>query len=304
MPPWVHAYLYRVASEIMGRVVAHEGGKRQEPQPRDELPQLAPDERVTAALEALLFTAAGIMGTYAHRTQTETFTAGADRHPTSIAAMRGRRLVYCSETERSKTWAESRIKDVTGGDKLCARFMRQDEFEYQPDFKLFVSGNYEPAIEAADPAMRNRFFVVPFDQIYEGQSVDQHLDEKLKAEWPGIFAWLVDGCLEWQSNGFSVPTKVRAATDAYFDRQDVFAQWLDQETVAGSELLETNRQLFKSWKAFAKDSGEAPGTAKTFAERMKRAGFHGPSPTKLDGKNVRVYRGLKVLVQSPATAKP
>jgi putative DNA primase/helicase len=245
----------------------------------------------------LLRATAGIMGSYAHRAQVETFTAGPDRHPTDIAAMRGKRLVYCSETERNRKWGEARIKDVTGGDKLRARFMRQDEFEYQPDFKLYVSGNYEPAIETADQAMRNRFYVVPFDQVYEGQHVDQHLDEKLQAEWPGIFSWLIDGCLDWQANGFSVPAKVRTATDAYFDRQDVFAQWLDQECVRGIELKDTNKRLFKSWETFAKDSGEAPGTSKTFAERMNRAGFQGPRPTKIDGKNVRVYHGLKALIQ-------
>jgi putative DNA primase/helicase len=214
-----------------------------------------------------------------------------------MASMRGARLVYCSETERGKNWAEGRIKDVTGGDRIRAHFMRQDSFEYQPEFKLFVSGNYEPAIETADPAMRNRFYVVPFDQVFEGAKVDQQLDDKLKSEWPGILAWLVEGCLLWQAHGLVTPAKVRAATDEYFERQDVFAQWLAQETVAGSGLSDHTERLFKSWTSFAKDNGEDPGTSKTFAERMLRAGFKKKDSFALvpGGKKLRGYSGLKGL---------
>jgi putative DNA primase/helicase len=245
----------------------------------------------------LLRAVAGIMGTYAHRARAETFTAGLHGHPEELAVMRGKRLVYCSETERGRSWAEGRIKDVTGGDRIRARFMRQDSFEYQPEFKLFVSGNYEPAIETADPAMRNRFYVVPFDQVFEGANVDQHLDDKLKSEWPGILAWLVNGCLLWQEHGLATPDKVRAATDEYFERQDVFAQWLAQETVAGAGLSDHTERLFKSWTGFAKDNGEDPGTSKTFAERMKRAGFKQKDAFALSpgGKKLRGYSGLKGL---------
>jgi putative DNA primase/helicase len=240
---------------------------------------------------------AGILGTYAHRAQPETFTTGADRHPTELAAMRGKRLVYVAETERGRKWAEGRIKDITGGDKLRARFMRQDEFEFMPEFKLLVSGNYEPQIESADEAMRNRFFVIPFDQVFAGKEADQHLDEKLRAEWPGILAWAIEGCLDWQTNGLVLPAKVQAATGAYFERQDVFTQWLAQETLRGTDLHDTNTRLFRSWSSFAKDNGEDAGTMKAFAERMNRAGFSGPHPTTLNNVKCRVYRGVRALAQ-------
>jgi putative DNA primase/helicase len=240
-----------------------------------------------------------IMGTYAHRARTETFTAGMQGHATEMAAMRGTRLVHCSETERGKSWAEGRIKEVTGGDRLRANFMRQDFFEFQPEFKLFVIGNYEPAIATADPAMRNRFYVVPFDQEFTAEkgNLDQHLYDKLKSEWPGILAWLVDGCLFWQEHGLVAPDKVRAATDAYFERQDVFAQWLAQETVAGAGLSDHQGRLFGSWTSFAKENGEEPGTSKTFAERLERAGFKKKDAFALvpGSKKLRGYSGLKGL---------
>ena len=108
-------------------------------------------------------------------------------------------------------------------------------------------------------------------------------------------AWAITGCLDWQENGLVIPPKVRAATDAYFDRQDVFAQWLSQETVAGADFDDTNTRLFDSWRCFVKDNGEDPGSMKLLAERMNRAGFSGPHPTRKDGKSVRVYRGLRAL---------
>jgi putative DNA primase/helicase len=183
----------------------------------------------------LMHTAADILGTYAHRANPVTFATG-ERHSTEIAAMRGKRFVYCSETERGQTWAAGRIKDITGGDKLRARFMRQDEFEFQPEFKLIVSGNDEPQIESVDQAMRRRFFVIPFDQQFEGSNQDSHLKEKLKREWPGILHWMIQGCLDWQQNGLVIPERVRSATEKYFERQDVFSQWLEERTVRGAGL--------------------------------------------------------------------
>jgi len=240
---------------------------------------------------------AGILGAYAHRAQPETFTKGLNRHPTEIASMVGKRLVFCSETESGAPWAEARIKDITGGDTLTARFMRQDEFEFRPEFKLVISGNYAPQIEHADEAMRNRFFVVPFDQVFAGEKADHKLDEKLQTEWPGILAWAIAGCLDWQRHGLLIPEKVRIATDQYFKDQDVFKQWLETETVAGGELSDRNTRLFQSWTAFAKENGELPGNAKQFAERLRRSGFSGPTVTRLNGEPCRVFRGLKALMQ-------
>lgn len=238
----------------------------------------------------------GVLGTYAHRAAVETFTAGVDRHPTEIASMQGKRLVYCSETERGKAWAEGRLKDVTGNDKLRARFMRADDFEFSPAFKLIVSGNYEPAIENCDEAMRGRFHVVPFDQLFTGEKADRHLDEKLKTEWPGILQWCVAGALDWQRNGLVVPEKVRVATAAYFDRQDSFQHWLETECSRAAGLEDSTARVFKSWASFAKDNGENPGSQKSLAERLQRAGFTS-SVTRRDGKGVRLWHGLKVLMQ-------
>jgi putative DNA primase/helicase len=209
--------------------------------------------------------------------------------------MVGKRLCYGTETEHGKKFAENTIKDWTGGDTLCARRVYQDEFQFIPKFKLLISGNNEPAIENCDPAMRGRFYIIHFDQEFTGTKADNQLDEKIKDEWSGILQWAIDGCLDWQKHGLIIPDKVRAATDRYFDRQDIFAQWLEQWTDRGPEFEDTSTDIYKSWAAFCKGCGEHPGSQKSLAEKLSRAGFEGPAVTRRDGRGVRIWSGLKVL---------
>ena len=147
----------------------------------------------------LLSTASGLLGDYHTTAPIETFTAsGSDRHPTEIAGLRGARLVTAIETEEGRRWAESRIKALTGGDKIPARFMRQDFFEFTPQFKLVIAGNHKPGLRSVDEAIRRRFNLVPFTVTIPTEKRDKELSEKLKPEWSGILQWMIDGCLAWQ----------------------------------------------------------------------------------------------------------
>ena len=120
--------------------------------------------------KSVLFnTISGILGDYQKAAPIETFTASmSDRHPTDLAGLRGARLVTAVETEEGRRWAESRIKTLTGGDKISARFMRNDFFEYGPQFKLLVAGNHKPGLRAVDEAMRRRFHLIPFAVRFRG----------------------------------------------------------------------------------------------------------------------------------------
>jgi putative DNA primase/helicase len=146
---------------------------------------------------AWLNTVAGIIGEYHRVAPIDTFTeSGSDRHPTDLAALRGARLVSATETEEGRPWAESKIKQMTGGDTIAARFMRQDFFEYRPQFKLTIVGNHKPSLRNVDDAMRRRINIVPFE--HKPKEPDLQLEEKLKSEWPAILRWAIDGCLDWQ----------------------------------------------------------------------------------------------------------
>lgn len=107
------------------------------------------------------------------------------------------------ETEEGRRWAESKIKSLTGGDRISARFMRQDFFEFTPIFKLVVAGNHKPGLRSVDEAIRRRFHLVPFTVTIPVEERDGTLGERLKAELPGIMAWAISGCLEWQERAIA-----------------------------------------------------------------------------------------------------
>ena len=231
-----------------------------------------------------------ILGDYARTAPMETFTASkADRHPTDLAMLQGARLVTASETEEGRAWAESRIKQITGGDRVAARFMRQDFFEFHPQFKLVISGNHKPVLRNVDEAARRRFNIIPF--INAPERPDRELEEKLKAEYPGILRWMIAGCLDWQKNSLVRPDSVSAATTIYFEEQDIFGQWLEESTEPGK--FEITELLFKSWSAFAVANGEFAGTTRRFGDQMSRRGYPIDS-LWISGKMRKVRIGLSL----------
>jgi putative DNA primase/helicase len=222
----------------------------------------------------LLSTVAGILGDYHRTAPIETFTAASgERHPTDLAGLRGARLVSATETEEGRRWAESRIKQLTGGDIISARFMRQDFFEFLPAFKLFIAGNHKPSLRSVDEAIRRRFHLIPFAVTIPADERDGELTEKLKAEWPGILAWLIEGCLEWRTEGLRPPGAVLDATAAYLEAEDAVAAWVDErcERVAGDWA--SLSALYASWSDWAAKAGEIAGSQKGLGEKLKTRGF-------------------------------
>jgi putative DNA primase/helicase len=222
----------------------------------------------------LLKTVADILGAYHKTAGIETFTASnTDRHPTDLAGLRGARLVTASETEEGRRWAESRIKTLTGGDAVQARFMRQDFFEYRPQFKLVIAGNHKPSLRSVDEAIRRRFHLIPFAVTIPVDKADPELADKLKAEWPGILQWLVDGCLEWQRDGLRPPQAVLDATAAYLEAEDALAAWIDDTCDRDPKAWEQSSLLFASWAAWAEKAGEIAGSARRFSQALEARGF-------------------------------
>jgi putative DNA primase/helicase len=238
----------------------------------------------------LLNTAAGVMGDYHRTAPIETFTASmSDRHPTDLAGLRGARLVTAVETEEGRRWAESRIKTLTGGDRIAARFMRQDFFEFSPQFKLLIAGNHKPGLRSVDEAIRRRFHLVPFGVTIPPDERDGTLPDRLKAEWPGILAWLIRGCLSWQERGLAPPAAVLDATAAYLEAEDAIAAWIDDICTRDPGTWTGSTELYTSWKAWAERSGEFAGTMKRFAANLETRGFQ--SQRKRDGRG---FVGLRI----------
>jgi putative DNA primase/helicase len=248
----------------------------------------------------LINTITGIMKDYAVTAAMDTFVAArGDRHSTEIAMLQGARLVTASETERGRAWAEARIKQITGGDPITARFMRQDNFTFTPQFKLALMGNHKPLLRGVDDAVRRRFNLVPF--LNKPPVVDKQLEKKIREEWPAILQWLVEGCLMWQASGLMRPTKVIAATDSYFADQDIVQQWLDDccEVRHGTPFSEPTAVLFTSWNDYAGKAGEYVGNRKAFVTELARRGFE---PFRAGHGNIRSLRGIKLKASPLAKA--
>ena len=233
-------------------------------------------------------TIAHIVGEYHRTAPIETFTATNNaQHPTELAMLRGARMVTATETEDGRRWAESRIKTLTGGDRIAARFMRQDFFEYTPQFKLVISGNHKPGLRSVDEAIRRRVNLLPFTVTIPQTERDKELTSKLRAEAPGILAWMIKGCLEWQGIGLAPPEVVIKATNAYLEDEDTIKQWVADVCIVGKDQWASTDDLFGSWQDWAERHGEYVIPSRRFVQRLEALGFERHRPNQ-----VRGFRGL------------
>ena len=137
-----------------------------------------------------------LLGDYGLQADMETFLIKkyGNAIPTDVARLRGARVVAASEANVNRQIDEARIKTMTGGDPLVARFMRQNDFQFTPEFKLVLIANDFPRVRRKDDAFWRRARVVPMNRIVPEGEVDPGLQEKLRQEYPGILAWAVRGC--------------------------------------------------------------------------------------------------------------
>lgn len=214
-----------------------------------------------------------IMGDYQRVSGSETFTESpGDRHTTELARLQGARLVTAQETEEGKRWAESRIKALTGGDPITARFMRQDDFTFLPQFKLVIVGNHKPSFRSVDEAIKRRLHLVPFTAVIPASEKDPMLSEKLKAESAGILQWMIEGCLEWDRNGLKPPQIVKESTEEYLGAEDSLQQWIDECCEIGPGFTASST-LFFSWTKWCEGSGEYVGTMKRLMAKLESRGI-------------------------------
>lgn len=217
-----------------------------------------------------------ILDDYAISSPSSVFTAQKfESHPTEIARLHNKRLVVSSEIEPGQKWAESRIKQLTGGDDVSARLMRQDYFDFTPQLKLVIAGNHKPSMSDVSEAFHRRFHLLPFTVTIPREERDTDLEAKLLSEGAGILAWMIEGCAEWQKIGLQPPAVVTKATGEYLDSQDRVALWIEadcEEKPNAKELLiSTARKAYNEW-AF-RNAAERLNRDQ-FSERMAHLGYH------------------------------
>lgn len=238
-------------------------------------------------------TLTGIWGDYHATASMDLLVASKfEKHETGLAHLRGARLATATETDQHHFWAEAKVKRLTGGDTVSARFMRGDFFEFKPTFKLLIAGNHRPRLRNVDEAMRRRIHMVPFTVNIPKDEQDQRLSEKLETEWPGILQWAIDGCMAWRERGLSPPQSVLAATEDYLQSEDTMAQWIEESLTDSEHAFELSSDLydhFKKWCVAAGENDEM--TQRAFSIEL---GKRGPTSHREAGTGKRGFKGMRL----------
>jgi P4 family phage/plasmid primase-like protien len=235
-----------------------------------------------------------LFGDYATTAAAETFLESkGERHPADIAKLCGARLVIAQEIDEGQYWNESRLKTMTGRDVMTARFMRENFFDFVPQFTIIIAGNNKPSLKSIDEAWRRRFHLVPWNVTIPVSEQNPNLKTELQTESDGIMNWCLAGCLTWQEQRLRPPEAVLAATADYFDSENTFAIWIMECCLTGHEgYEEPSASLYASYRRWKEARGERAAGTKTFSQRVSKEGFQLGQRTT--GDRARMFVGIRL----------
>lgn len=209
--------------------------------------------------------------------------------PNDVARLRGVRLAMMNETGQGARFDEAKLKDLTGGDRLTARFLHAEFFDFRPTHKLIIRGNHKPAITGTDEGIWRRLRLIPFTVVIPAEERDPYLLDKLRTELPGVLRWAVEGCLAWQRDGLKAPPAVLAAVSSYRDEADTLGRFI-AECCTVRNLAQVKASAFqKAYATFCREADERPVPSKDLPAELERRGFR-YQRTKV----ARLYQGLEL----------
>jgi putative DNA primase/helicase len=221
-----------------------------------------------------LNTVMNILGDYAIATQTDTFMKrNGEQISNDIARLRGTRFVTTTEAEQGRRLSEPLIKQITGNDRMTARFLYGEFFNFIPTFKIFMASNHKPVIRGTDHGIWRRIKLIPFTVRISEEQQDKHLEQKLMQEAPGIFNWLVEGALRWRQEGLRTPVIISSATDEYREEMDVIGNFIRERCVKQPEGSIRARELFKCYQDWCDENNEHAVSERFFGLRLKEMGL-------------------------------
>lgn len=212
-----------------------------------------------------------MMGSYAGQAAPDLLMqprGGSDRHPTELADLMARRFVVCQESEEGRRLAEASVKRMTTSDRIKARYMCKDFFEFVPTHKLWLATNHVPVVRDTTESTWRRIRMISFNVVIPPEERDPNLLQKLKSEWPGILNWVVAGCLEYQKVGLQPPPKVLVATAEYRQSQDSFAVFLNEYCYEDAGALTSRKDLYASYQHWCEKSGEYCKSGRLFSQAL------------------------------------
>lgn len=218
-----------------------------------------------------------LFGDYAQTAPETLFTKDRNSSATNdIARLVGVRFAIAAELEENSSFAESRLKGLTGGDSITARFLHKEFFDFEPTHKFWISGNHKPTVRGTDTGIWRRLRLVPFTTRIPEDKKDPELAEKLIHELPGILNWAIEGCRQWQDKGLVTPQCVRKATEGYRREEDVIGQFLDDCTDSSDNASRTHTTLlFNEYIGWAEQEGIQPKYRLSARRLIRRIEDHG-----------------------------
>ncbi len=233
-----------------------------------------------------------LWGDYGQNTRTETITSRREPGiPNDVARLAGARLIAINETSENQKLNEPLIKDMTGGDTMTARFLRREYFDFHPEFKLWLRGNHKPEIHGTDDGIWRRIRLIPFEVTIPEAERDGDLINKLADELPGILAWAVAGCLQWQRDGLNAPAAISDAVREYRSEMDILGQFIADRCEVQQHGQVTAKALYLDYTRWAASAGEVAVSQTKFGRAMTERGFR-----KSRVSAGHVYHGLSLPV--------
>ena len=196
-----------------------------------------------------------------------------ESHPTELADLFRKRVVIASETGDGARINETLVKELTGSDVIRSRRMREDFWQFEPTHKIIVATNHRPTVRGTDHAIWRRLRLVPFDVQIPAERKDRNMPAKLAKEYPGILAWCVRGCLDWQRDGLNPPAEVLDATAEYRAEQDTLGAFLDEMCLQSPSLRCKSSQLYARYQEWTEHSGESAVSLTRFGNSLKERGI-------------------------------
>lgn len=222
-----------------------------------------------------LDTIADLLGGYASNAQPDTVMSkkfGDNGTLSDIARLKSARFVTCEEPTEGVRLNEGLLKQLTGGSKITCRFLYGDEFEYTPEFKIWVATNHKPIIRGTDFGIWRRIKLIPFEVTIPKEKVDKNLKYKLRDEFPQILAWAVEGCIKWQKQGMEEPEVVQDAVKEYKVEMDLLASFIEQCIEIDYDAKDTipASELFRVYSKWAKANNEYEMSSKKFFREISK----------------------------------
>ena len=235
-----------------------------------------------------------IFGNYATNIQPQAIMASKTQSDASpeIAKLDGARLVTTTEPNEGERFDEGLIKQLTGGDRVSARKLYENEFEFTPQFKLWMATNHKPYVRGRDDGIWRRFVIIPFEKQIPLEEIDRDLTNKLKKELPAIMKWCVDGFLEWQRIGLSEPAIIKEQRDEYRTEMDSIAAFIEECCDTNPMQKVQSSELFNAYDRWAKENHQHIMSSTKFGREMVKR-FN---RKKYSGKHY--YYGLNLTQES------